>query len=110
MKPNFVSIEEALARVAFPISKRDLMEQLDDSATALYRGRNLELRTLVRDLDDDFFDSEEELHGALERQYGTQDDDEEHAGVLPTGPTGSWQADVGKAKTGGTSDYFEPGP
>lgn len=67
--PNFLTVEEALSEVTFPISKRELMREVED-ATALFQGRNVDLRVLIRDLADDYFDSEDELHEALEHQYG----------------------------------------
>lgn len=75
VQPSFLGVEEALEHVTFPISKKDLLEQLVDGESALLDGRNIDLRELVKDLHDDFFDTEEELHTALERTFGARDEE-----------------------------------
>lgn len=67
--PNLEAIERAVDRFTFPISKRDMLESLDDSETVVVDGRNTEVRTLVKDLNDDFFDSVEEFRDALRTHY-----------------------------------------
>lgn len=107
VQPNFLSIVEALGDVTFPISKRDLLDQVRDG-TALYAGRNVDLADVVSDLHDDFFDSEEELRSALEQRFGATDDNEEFAGTLPTGSQETWQTRVGPGDAAGKSSYIEP--
>lgn len=104
--PNFLTVEEALANVTFPISKRDMMEQVAD-ATVIFDGRNMDLHDLVRDLNDDFFDDEAELLRALEYKYGMI---QEHAELAqtPTGAQTSWQTDAGPGSLAGARDYLEP--
>lgn len=77
VQSNFLGVEDAIRHVPFPISKRDLLEQIDEESSALLGGRNVELRSLVKDLRDDFFDSEDEFREALEREYGPQSDEVE---------------------------------
>lgn len=67
-QPNFLGIEQALSHVTFPITKKDLLLEVDGK-TALIAGQNHDLRDLVKDLHDDAFDNEEELHIALERYF-----------------------------------------
>lgn len=64
------AVEEAVDRFTFPISKRDMMDGIADDETLLMDGRNVELRTLVRDLNDDFFESEDEFREALRTHFG----------------------------------------
>ena len=71
VEPNLEAIEEAIRSVTFPISKRDMMDQIADEDTVVLNGRNVDLRTLVKDLPDDFFDSEDEFRRAVEATYGT---------------------------------------
>ena len=87
VQPNLTAIEEAVRDVTFPISKRELMERIDEDETIVIEGRNVELRTLVRDLRDDFFESEDEFRTRLEEAYGDRADGAE-AQVLPFPPTG----------------------
>lgn len=87
MQPNLVAIEDALRDVTFPIGKRELMDQLDDERTVIVGGRNVDLRTLVRDLPDDYFESEEEFRGLLEDAYGMSGDGAETI-IVPAPPTG----------------------
>lgn len=68
VQPNFHGVEEALDGVTFPISKRDLLDQVGE-ATAFVHGRNVDLHVLIKDLHDDFFEDEEEFRRALESQY-----------------------------------------
>lgn len=105
--PNYLSIEEALGNVTFPISKQDLMAQLEGGVSALLNGRNVDLRELVRDLNDDFFDNEEELHDAMEREYGLTGDNASF-GIVPTGSQEDWQTTVGPGNIAGADDYIEP--
>lgn len=69
IRPNFMPVMEAISNVTFPISKRDLLEQVGDE-TVLLRGRNLSLHDLIKDIHDDAFDSDGEFLAALESQYG----------------------------------------
>jgi hypothetical protein len=87
VRPNVGAIEEALRDFTFPISKREMMEQLTEEDTVILEGRNVDLRTLVRDLNDDYFESADEFHEALETTYGERAQDAE-AIVLPMPPTG----------------------
>lgn len=109
VSPNFLSVEEALGNITFPISKRDLMDEID-GGTVLLRGRNVDLRELVKDLHDDYFESEEELHEKLFDSYATSSEGEQERdySVLPTGPKSSRQADWGPGTTAGPEDYLEP--
>jgi hypothetical protein len=87
VQPNLTAIEDALRDITFPISKRDMLDQIDDEETVVLGGRNADLRTLVRDLNDDYFETEDEFRGALEAAYGDRGDGAE-AILLPTPPTG----------------------
>lgn len=106
VQPNFLAVMEAVHSVTFPISKRELIEQVGDG-TVLFQGRNVDLHELIKDIHDDYFESEEELRDALERSYGAHDAEAE-GGALPTGPRESWQARVGPGESGGPSAYVEP--
>jgi hypothetical protein len=75
VEPNLGAIEEAFKEINFPISKKDLLESTAEGATVLVDGKNVDLRDLLLDVHDDFFDSEEELHAALERLYATLEDE-----------------------------------
>lgn len=102
-QPNFLGIEEALASVPFPIHKRELMQEVD-GRSVLVEGQNRDLRELVRDLNDDYFDNEEELHLSLERAFKDAfngDLGDEHA---PAQTTQAWQ-DPGLGKDHGTADF-----
>lgn len=107
VQPNFLSIEEALGDVTFPISKRDLLDQVRD-ATALYAGENVDLADFISDLRDDFFESEEALHAALESRLGATDDEAIYAGTTPTGPQESWQTREGPGDAASRDSYREP--
>ncbi len=69
IEPNFDVIERAVDRFTFPISKRDMLEQIPHEETLLLDGRNVELHQVVRDLRDDFFDTADEFRDALEHEY-----------------------------------------
>ena len=86
--PNLSAIEDAIRPVTFPISKRDLLDQLADEDTVMLNGRNLDLRTLVKDLQDDYFDDEDEFRSALESEYGAIARREAEALPPDTPPTG----------------------
>jgi hypothetical protein len=105
--PNFLMVEEAVGNVTFPISKRELMEMIGDG-TVIFNGRNVDLHDIIRDLNDDFFESEDEFRAALEVQYaGILGDDGEPA-ALPTGPTSTWQAAMGPGAAAGPDEHMEP--
>lgn len=70
VEPNLEAIEEAIRSVTFPISKRDMLDQISEEDTVVLDGRNRDLRTLVKDLPDDFFDDEAEFRRAVEETYG----------------------------------------
>ncbi len=72
MQPHHAAVEEAVQDVTFPISKRELMQQVADK-TALVNGRNVDMRELVRDLNDDFFESEDEFREALDTVLDLED-------------------------------------
>lgn len=109
VQPNFLSVEEAVGDITFPISKKDLLDQLTEDASALVAGRNMDLHEMIKDLHDDFFDSEDEFREALEREYaGRLHEDADTPGVLPTGPAESWAARTGDAETAGPSSVVEP--
>lgn len=111
VSPNFLAIEEAVANVTFPISKRELMDQMGDG-TAIFNGSNVDLHDLIRDLNDDFFESEDEFRVALEMEYAGilrgAEETEDVPAALPTGPQTTWQADVGPGAAGGSDEYVEP--
>lgn len=92
--PNLSAIEEAIRPVTFPISKRDLLDQLADEDTVVLNGRNLDLRTLVKDLHDDFFDNEDEFRSALESEYGALAGRDAEVLIVDAPPTG-FPEDVG---------------
>jgi hypothetical protein len=69
VEPNLEAIVRAVDRFTFPMSKRDMLDRIDENETVLLNGRNVELRTLVRDLNDDFFEDEDEFRGALRTQF-----------------------------------------
>jgi hypothetical protein len=87
VQPNLAAIESAVRDVTFPISKRDLLDQIGEGETVVIGGRNVDLRTLVRDLPDDFFESEDEFRSELEEQLGERGDGAE-AITLPAPPSG----------------------
>lgn len=109
--PNFLMVEEAVGNVTFPISKRELMEQLGDGTT-LFNGRNVDLHDLVRDLNDDFFESEDEFRSALEREYAgllsSGGDEVVEPTPTPTGPMSTWQSATGPGAAAGPDEYMEP--
>ena len=106
--PNFLMVEEAVGNVTFPISKRELMEHLGDGTT-LFNGRNVDLHDLVRDLNDDYFESEDEFRTALELQYGglLAGEDSEPPAVA-TGPKSTWQSETGPGGAAGPDESMEP--
>lgn len=63
-----------MSGVTFPISKRELMLEVGEETT-IFQGKNASLHDLIRDLADDYFDSEDELHDALEACYGEAGED-----------------------------------
>lgn len=107
--PNFLAVEEAVGNVTFPISKREMMETLGGS-TVLFNGRNHDLHDLVRDLNDDYFDSEAEFRAALEAEYsGLLNEDAMVDPVpMPTGAQRDWQTDSGTGTLTGARDHMEP--
>lgn len=110
VQPNFLAIMEALASVAFPISKQELLQEIGD-ATVIFRGRNAELHDIIKDLHDDAFASENEFLDALTDLYtSTLDEDPPltEGGVLPSGPGDSWQAKVGRGDSASHSSMIEP--
>jgi hypothetical protein len=82
VEPNVKAIEDAVRDVTFPISKRELIERIDEEQTIIVRGRNVDLREIVRNLRDDYFESEAEFRSELEDQYGHVGDGAE-AHMLP---------------------------
>jgi hypothetical protein len=111
VQPNFLNVEEAVADVTFPISKKELIEQVGDG-TVLMQGRNVDLAQLIRPLDDDYFESEDEFRETLERSYGPIDAPDEHApAALPTGPYETWQTKNGPGDGGGPDALgLDPSP
>ena len=67
VRPNFLAIMDAVD-VPFPISKRELLEQVEED-TVLLGGRNVSLHDLIKDIHDDYFESESEFLDALETHY-----------------------------------------
>lgn len=90
VQPNVTAIENALRNITFPISKREMLDEIGEEETIILGGRNVELRTLVRDLNDDFFDTEDEFRTALEVTYGERIASGERVEAidLPMPPTG----------------------
>lgn len=74
VQPNFQPVMEAVAHVAvFPISKPDLLEKVSsDDISVLLEGQNVDLHELIKDIHDDFFQSESEFLDALERHYTSE--------------------------------------
>lgn len=108
--PNFLMIEEAVGHVTFPISKREMMEMIGDGTT-IFNGRNVSLHDLIRDLNDDWFDSEDEFRTALENEYGGRLSGEDAEPTsTPTGPMSTWQSDRGPGAAAGPDEHFEPHP
>ena len=107
--PNFLAVEEAVGNITFPISKRELMDTLGDG-TVLFEGKNVDLHDLVRDLNDDYFESEGEFRTALEMQYGNLLRDDADADPMPlgTGPRSSLQSRWGPGASGAADEYLEP--
>jgi hypothetical protein len=87
VQPNVSAIENALRDITFPISKRDMLDQIGDEDTVIVGNRNVDLHTLVRDLNDDFFATEDEFRIALEDTYGERVDGAEVL-IPPMPPTG----------------------
>lgn len=77
VQPNFLAIMEAID-VPFPISKRELIEEVEDD-TVLLGGRNVSLHDVIKDIHDDYFESESEFLDALENHYSTLGDHEAQA-------------------------------
>jgi hypothetical protein len=100
-------VEEAVGNVTFPISKRELMDMIGEG-TVIFNGRNADLHDIIRDLNDDFFESEDEFRTALEMQYAGVLADESEPAALPTGPASAWQAGTGPGATAGPDEYAEP--
>ena len=110
LSPNFLAVEEALGNVTFPIAKRDLLDILtqdDETPTALLGGKNVDLADVVAELSQDYFDSEDDFHAALERRYGMLPPDPDPE-PLPSGPPSGWQADAGPGASGDPEEYVEP--
>lgn len=107
VQPNFLAVMEAVGDVTFPISKRELIEQVGDG-TVILSGRNVELHDLIKDIHDDFFDNESEFLGALERHYARPDGSESEGGILPTGSRESWQSGVGPGNVASPASILEP--
>lgn len=107
--PNLSAVMEAVGNVTFPISKRELMDTLGES-TVLFNGKNVDLHDLVRDLNDDYFESESEFRVALEDQYAglLLEDLDLDPVPLPTGAQRDWQTDVGPGTLAGARDHLEP--
>ena len=106
LTPNFLAIEEALGNVTFPITKRDLLDQVSEGS-ALVGGQNVDLEDIVAKLPADYFETEEDLRSSLEEVYGLAEDPDPEP--LPSGPKSGWQADVGPGNSGDKDAYFEPG-
>lgn len=106
VRPNLGAIEEALRPITFPISKRDILDQLSDEESVVLDGRNRDLRTLVKDLHDDYFESEDEFRTALENEYGVLGGQAE-AIVLDAPPTG-FPEDVRWREEGGADQPALP--
>ena len=87
VQPNLTAIEDMMRDITFPISRRDLIEQISEEDTVILQGRNVELRSLVRQLHDDFFETEDEFRSELETALGERADGAE-AIMLPFPPTG----------------------
>lgn len=102
-QPNFLGIEHAVADVTFPIDKRDLMLEVDGK-TVLVQGANHDLRELVKDLNDDYFDSIEEFHVALENHFRTAFDQEVSDPDAPVQPASAWN-DPNYGKQRGAADF-----
>lgn len=93
VQPNYLAVMEAVTTVAFPISKRELLDQLGDE-TVILQGRNVSLHDLIKDVHDDYFDSEEELLGAIESEYTAPGTDETEGGALHRTPKESWESRI----------------
>ena len=103
VQPNYLAVMEALSTVTFPISKRELLEQVGED-TVILQGRNISLHDLIKDVHDDYFDSEEELRGAIESEYTAPGTDETEGGALHRGPKESWESRIdGRTDDAGTS-------
>ncbi|HET6405561.1 MAG TPA: hypothetical protein VFH78_13025 [Candidatus Thermoplasmatota archaeon] len=108
VQPNFAAVMEALGTVTFPISKRELLEMMGDG-TVILDGRNMSLHDLIKDIHDDYFDSEAEFLSALEMEHATLAGGET-SGEMPTGAQDSWHTRVGRGDVAGASSYLEPPP
>lgn len=112
VSPNFLAVEEALGNVTFPIGKRDLLDILaagdsEMAPTALLNGRNVELADIVAEMSQDWFETEDDFHSAMEVAFANREEDP-NPEPLPTGPQSGWQADVGPGASGGAKEYVEP--
>lgn len=67
VQPNSLPVMEAMGGVPFPISKRELIEEVGDR-TVLIDGRNVSLHDLIKEIHDDYFETEAEFVAALEDQ------------------------------------------
>jgi len=92
VEPNVNAIENALRDITFPISKRDMLDQIGEEETVVLAGRNVELREIVRDLHDDFFESEDEFRTELQDALAGQADSAETI-TMPT-PPGSFPEEM----------------
>lgn len=86
VEPNLAPIEEAVRDITFPISKRDMLDQLREDDTLVLAGRNVDLRTFVKDLPDDFFESEDEFRRTVEEVYAAALDRTPEVLVAPPPP------------------------
>lgn len=112
LTPNFLAVEEAVGNVTFPISKRELMDALGDN-TVLLGGRNVDLHDLVRDLNDDYFESEDEFRAALEVQYAGLFDaiaTDQDLSPLPTATRSGGESGWGPESASGAEEPAGPTP
>lgn len=97
--PNLTAIEDAVRDATFPISKKDLLDQVGAEDSVVVGGRNVDLRTIIRDLPDDYFETEQEFHDRLQDFYGYEAHGAE-AHDLPMPPTGFPEALPRTARSG----------
>lgn len=108
--PNLLAIEEAVGHVAFPISKKELIAEVD-GRTVFFAGRNVDLTDLIRDLNDDYFDSEAEFQTVLQNaltNLAAEAGDES----APAQPASQWN-DPASGQDRGAADmkeYLDPNP
>lgn len=86
VEPNLAPIEEAVRDITFPISKRDMLEQIREDETLVLAGRNVDLHTFVKDLPDDFFESEDEFRHTVEEVYAAALDRGPEVFAVPAPP------------------------